>query len=123
MLCSLPARAQAPIVPGWKWTFAAPRISAASDSVIQSRAAIDQSLVGAAGFDLSVALESAGFDSAELVALSPSVEAFFEPPAARRSFFAQPDPLNTIAGGANDLRMVSSAPHDGQNFGPLSLIP
>jgi hypothetical protein len=40
-----------------------------------------------------------------------------------RSFFAQPEPLNTIAGGAKALVIVPSAPHSGQNFGPLSWIP
>jgi hypothetical protein len=40
-----------------------------------------------------------------------------------RSFFAQPDPLKWIAGAANCLRMDPSAPHDGQKFGPGSLIP
>jgi hypothetical protein len=40
-----------------------------------------------------------------------------------RSFFAQPEPLNTIAGGANAFVIVPSAPHSGQNFGPLSWIP
>jgi hypothetical protein len=40
-----------------------------------------------------------------------------------RSFLAQPDPLKTIAGGANPFRIVPSAPHSGQNRGPSSLIP
>jgi hypothetical protein len=43
-----------------------------------------------------------------------------EPP---RSFLAQPEPLKWMVGGANRLRSVPSAPHDGQNFGPGSLIP
>jgi hypothetical protein len=37
--------------------------------------------------------------------------------AVLRSFFAQPLPLNTIAGGAKPLRNVASAPHAGQKFG------
>ena len=40
-----------------------------------------------------------------------------------RSFFAQPEPLKWIVGGANCLRIVPSRPHDGQNLGPGSLIP
>jgi hypothetical protein len=44
-------------------------------------------------------------------------------PAPPRSFFAQPVPLKWIAGAANCLRMVPSAPHDGQKRGPGSWIP
>ena len=40
-----------------------------------------------------------------------------------RSFFAQPEPLKWIVGGANSLRIVPSLPHDRQKFGPGSLIP
>ena len=40
-----------------------------------------------------------------------------------RSFFAQPDPLKWIVGGANSLRIVPSLPHDGQNWGPGSFSP
>jgi hypothetical protein len=40
-----------------------------------------------------------------------------------RSFFAQPDPLKWIVGGANCLRSVPSAPQLGQNWGDGSLIP
>ena len=40
-----------------------------------------------------------------------------------RSFFAHPDPLKWIVGGANSLRIVPSSPHDGQNSGPGSLRP
>ena len=43
--------------------------------------------------------------------------------AAPRSFFAQPDPLKWIAGGANALRIVPSAPQAEQKSGPLSLTP
>ena len=42
---------------------------------------------------------------------------------ARRSTFAQPEPLNTIAGAESALRIVPSAPHSGQKRGPWSLIP
>jgi hypothetical protein len=41
----------------------------------------------------------------------------------RRSTFAQPEPLNTIAGVERAFRIVPSAPHSGQNLGPGSLIP
>lgn len=40
-----------------------------------------------------------------------------------RSFFAHPEPLKWIVGGANCLRIVPSRPHAGQNWGPGSLIP
>jgi hypothetical protein len=40
-----------------------------------------------------------------------------------RSFFAQPEPLKWIVGGANSLRIVPSSPHDGQNRGPGSFRP
>jgi hypothetical protein len=44
-------------------------------------------------------------------------------PAPPRSFFAQPVPLKWMAGAANCLRIVPSAPHEGQKRGPGSLIP
>jgi hypothetical protein len=53
-------------------------------------------------------------DLADALVLAP------EPP---RSFLAQPVPLKWMAGAANCLRMVASAPHDGQKRGPGSLIP
>ena len=40
-----------------------------------------------------------------------------------RSFFAQPEPLKWIVGGANSLRIVPSSPHDGQKRGPGSFRP
>jgi hypothetical protein len=40
----------------------------------------------------------------------------------RRSSLAQPEPLKTMAGFERALRIVPSAPHSGQNFGPGSLI-
>ena len=40
-----------------------------------------------------------------------------------RSFFAQPEPLKWIAGGTRALRIVPSAPQDGQKRGPASWIP
>ena len=51
---------------------------------------------------LAASLEAA---LAEALVLAP------EPP---RSFLAQPVPLKWMAGAANCLRMVASAPHDGQ---------
>ena len=54
---------------------------------------------------------------------SPAAAAAFVELAAPRSFFAHPEPLKWIVGGANCLRIVPSAPHDGQNCGPGSLIP
>ena len=43
--------------------------------------------------------------------------------AVLRSFFAQPVPLKWMAGAANALCIVPSAPQFGQNDGPSSLIP
>ena len=59
-------------------------------------------------------LDSPAFDDAALDALVELLP---------RSFFAQPEPLKWIVGGANCLRMVPSRPHEGQNWGPGSLIP
>jgi hypothetical protein len=50
-------------------------------------------------------------------------DAFVPEEAAPRSFFAQPEPLKWIVGGANCLRSVCSAPHVGQNSGAGSLSP
>jgi hypothetical protein len=66
---------------------------------------------------LSDEVESAPFLSA------PSGVDFLLPAAAeRRSFFAQPEPLNTIAGGANALR-TGPDPHSGQLSGDGSWTP
>jgi hypothetical protein len=46
-----------------------------------------------------------------------------DPLEDRRSTFAQPEPLKTIAGLENAFRIVPSAPHSGQKRGPESLIP
>jgi hypothetical protein len=43
--------------------------------------------------------------------------------ALDRSFFAQPDPLKWMVGGAKALVIVPSAPQFGQNLGPSSWIP
>jgi hypothetical protein len=43
--------------------------------------------------------------------------------AVDRSFFAQPEPLKWIVGGANAFVIVPSAPQLGQNLGPPSWIP
>jgi hypothetical protein len=130
MLWSLPARAQPPIVLARKWMFAARRISAASDSVIQSAAATGQSApLDAAGFGGFDSPASTGFVSdvevepEPLESLSPDAEDFLAVRAAWRSFLAQPEPLKTIVGGANVLRIVPSAPQAGQNRGPSSLMP
>ncbi len=40
-----------------------------------------------------------------------------------RSFLAQPEPLKWIAGVESALRIVPSAPHEGQKRGPGSLMP
>lgn len=138
MLWSLPERAHPPIVEGRKRTFAASRISAASASVIQSdpEGTIvawfqSPSLVELAD-DVPAALDSDGCLEAEPSLFERSVpgvspeEALLPvdaDAADRRSFFAQPLPLNTIAGGANALRIEPSEPHSGQKFGPGSWTP
>ena len=66
---------------------------------------------------LSEALELAPFLSV------PSAVDFLLPAAAeRRSFLAQPEPLNTMAGGANALR-TGPEPHSGQVLGDGSWTP
>jgi hypothetical protein len=48
---------------------------------------------------------------------------FFAPPEAdRRSFLAQPEPLKTIVGGANALR-IGPEPHSGHASGAGSFTP
>lgn len=48
---------------------------------------------------------------------------FFAPPeAGRRSFLAQPEPLKTIVGGANALR-IGPEPHSGHASGAGSFTP
>jgi hypothetical protein len=42
---------------------------------------------------------------------------------AVRSFLAQPDPLNSTAGGANAFRIVPTLPQFGQTSGPDSWMP
>ena len=139
MLWSLPERAHEPIVAGRKRTLAAARISEASSSVIQSAAAgtvRGQSFDGPddVGADPDGVDPEAAVDGSDAVPPEPvpSDEAFesdersfeaFVRAAELRSFFAQPEPLNTIAGGAKPLRSVPSAPHSGQNVGMGSLIP
>lgn len=54
--------------------------------------------------------ESAGFDD-------------FGVRVAARSFFAQPEPLNRMAGVLKPFFRVPSAPQLGQNRGPASLMP
>src|SRR5262245_28803677 len=133
MLWSRPFRAQPPIVDVVKWTLAAARMAGAAVSGIQSLAAgIRQS-----------AAEPLELGSFVVAALSPSFVVSVDPPdaepsaspdvedpfeldealAERRSFFAQPEPLKWMAGGANALRIVPSLPHDGQNWGAGSLRP
>jgi hypothetical protein len=70
--------------------------------------------------DPDVACEpSADFDASPL----GLVGALFDPDEPRRSTFAQPEPLNTMAGEEKAFRIEPSAPQFGQNFGPESLIP
>lgn len=62
---------------------------------------------------------SAAFDASPVELAEP----LFDPDEPRRSTFAQPEPLNTIAGDEKAFRIEPSAPQFGQNFGPASLIP
>jgi hypothetical protein len=136
MLWTFPSRAHPPIVDVVKWTLAAARIAWASDRVIQSDPdGIDQSppAVGSGvGVELFVEGELDGGVSLAGASVSllfdddPSVPAF-DPPvddlvAARRSFFAQPDPLKWIAGAANALR-TGPDPHNGQVVGGSAWTP
>jgi hypothetical protein len=103
--------------------------------VIQSDAAgaIDQSPDDAAddeGPDDSLASGPVGAEpdplSDGLLPAFGAASSFFaelERDDVERSFFAQPDPLKWIVGGANALVIVPSAPHSGQNLGPWSWIP
>jgi hypothetical protein len=63
------------------------------------------------------------FDSDEASPPFALADAFVPAPDPPRSFFAQPEPLKWMVGGANSLRIVPSLPHDGQNNGPGSLRP
>jgi hypothetical protein len=151
MLDSFPTRAQPPIVCGRKWTFADARRSEASWRLIQSAAEgigrqsppDDEDEPSPDEDEPDDEDEDSDFepddepepeepdDSPEPPEPPESPEpsddfAFDElfpaldPP---RSFFAQPEPLKWIVGGANSLRIVPSLPHDGQNWGPGSLRP
>jgi hypothetical protein len=64
--------------------------------------------------------------AAAVVLFSPlplSSVAFLPPaPLERRSFFAQPEPLKTMAGGAKALR-IGPDPHSGHASGAGSLTP
>jgi hypothetical protein len=148
MLCSLPVRAQVPIVAGVNRMFAALSTSAASARVIQSAAGLGTAQSGAAepdGFavaasdvapfgglvavELSAEVEAAlssevaaGFDSAAFGGSSPALVAAFRVAAELRSFFAQPEPLKWIVGGVNALRSVE-APQRGHRSGPDSFTP
>jgi hypothetical protein len=71
----------------------------------------------------------AGPDPASPLEADVDASSFFDDDADRlaaeldRSFFAQPEPLKWIVGGANAFVIVPSAPQFGQNLGPASLIP
>jgi hypothetical protein len=66
---------------------------------------------------------AAALFSALSLALALSSDAFLAPPELdRRSFLAQPEPLNTIVGGANALR-IGPEPHKGHASGAGSLTP
>jgi hypothetical protein len=104
--------------------FAAARISDASDRVIQSAAATRYS-EAAVGLGLSPSPEGWVEGPSVTAALS---EASFElvrlgPDRLERSFFAQPEPLKTIAEGTIAFRIVPSAPHAEQYRGPSSWTP
>jgi hypothetical protein len=145
MLWSRPIRAQPPIVDVVKCTFAAARMACASDNVIQSAAdGIGQSesragvfaavpdvdgFVSADGRPLEAAAGTAGADSlsepddpdslagpASVVPSSPPREPEPVLTAARRSFFAQPEPLKCTDGAVMAFR-TGPSPHSGQDAG------
>lgn len=60
------------------------------------------------------------FDLSPVLSADPDDE---ELRVAARSFFAQPEPLNRIAGVLNAFRSLPSAPQLGQKRGAGSLIP
>jgi hypothetical protein len=83
----------------------------------------------AAGFELDPASVAAVLPSAPAeveVAVESLESAGFDDLGVRvaaRSFFAQPEPLNRIAGVLKPFFSVPSAPQFGQNRGPASWIP
>lgn len=128
-----------------KWTFTAARISWASARVIQSPAlGIGQSpaelelalapapapelLVDDDAPSVAVAVPLVAPDSVAddpVVAALASVPVDLLAPAdavARRSFFAQPEPLKWMAGGANAF-FTGPPPHVGQVDGPSACTP
>src|SRR5436305_1719462 len=112
---------------------AAARMSAASESVIQSAGlgAIGQSLAeadfeaGAPESFFGVVADSPSLASVDGFAPSavsvPASDFCLLALALRRSFLAQPDPLNTTVGAANAFR-IGPAPHAGQLVGPWASI-
>jgi hypothetical protein len=91
MVCSLPERAQRPIVSTWKWTLAAASNSAASEREIQS----------AGGFDMAQLPSPDGFASPEPVAL----EAVVLEPGSPEPVAPEPDspaPVGLVALPADD---------------------
>ena len=149
MLCSFPSRAHAPIVEVVKCTFAAARTAWASATVIQSVAeGIGQSPLEPLEVDVVEGPDPPDplaspeppvpfVDDPESPDVSLDPEPELDPPAgasslfelelfddapARRSFFAQPEPLKWIAGAANALR-TGPLPHNGQLVGPSSCRP
>jgi hypothetical protein len=62
--------------------------------------------------------------SPELASEAAELLAFVRAPLVdERSFLAQPEPLKWTVGVDSAFFMVPSAPHDGQNLGPASLMP
>jgi hypothetical protein len=141
MLWIFPSRAQPAIVDVVKWTFAAARMSRASDRVIQSAAdGIAQSAPAGGdafnapdGFDVGV-LDSALVPFVVAVppslpeeldavpASAPSLAVSVDRAALRRSFFAQPEPLKWTAGAAIAFR-TGPDPHSGHAAGGSACTP
>ena len=63
-------------------------------------------------------LDSLDVESLALESLDAESLRDFELAVTRRSFFAQPEPLNTTAGALRAFVIRPSAPHDGQKRGP-----
>jgi len=74
-----------------------------------------------AGFDGSAEAAPSDLSDELVVVLAESVSDLFELALLERSFLAQPEPLNTIAGA--DIAFRTGAPQTGQLVGPAAWTP
>jgi len=68
-------------------------------------------------------VEAASLDPDPPLSVAAERDASVRCALVARSFFAQPEPLKTMDGALKPFRIVPSAPHAGQNFGPASSRP